>query len=188
MRPLEMLVFCLLFSACTASTNALGGGGGAAGGEPTASDGSVIGASAGEGGSLADGAVGDAMMSKADASRDGSTIDASTPQALCETTGGSVRNTLCCMGSDDFPDNCPGKIGGCGCAPSASVEVMTCDCPDGGCFRPGVGCMGSACTPGQDQTCNDNAAISSLRGTCLANQTCECGVDSAKNPATGRCI
>jgi hypothetical protein len=44
------------------------------------------------------------------------------------------------------------------------------------------------CTPGQDQTCNDNPAMSSLHGTCRGDAaTCDCHDGFAKNPATGRC-
>ncbi|HLM74993.1 MAG TPA: hypothetical protein VK459_19925 [Polyangiaceae bacterium] len=45
----------------------------------------------------------------------------------------------------------------------------------------------SVCTPGMDQTCNDDPAISSLHGTCLADGTCECKDPFEKNEATGRC-
>lgn len=44
------------------------------------------------------------------------------------------------------------------------------------------------CTPGSDQTCNDDPAISSLHGVCEADGTCTCKSDFAKNTKTGRCL
>jgi hypothetical protein len=48
---------------------------------------------------------------------------------------------------------------------------------------PGTGCV--ACTVGADQTCNDNPAISSLHGHCVAGR-CSCNVGSALL-ASGKC-
>jgi hypothetical protein len=45
----------------------------------------------------------------------------------------------------------------------------------------------AVCTPGQDQTCNDNPAISSIHGKCLPDGTCSCSVGPGLNPATGKC-
>ena len=42
------------------------------------------------------------------------------------------------------------------------------------------------CTPGQDQTCNDNPSFSSLHGHCTEGLRCVCGSGSL-NSATGRC-
>jgi hypothetical protein len=50
------------------------------------------------------------------------------------------------------------------------------------------GCPGPVCTLGADQTCNDNPAISSLRGRCTSAGTCVCNAGGALNPATGRCL
>ena len=117
-----------------------------------------------------------------------SEVDAATGN-LCERTGGSARTVLCCADAPDFPNTCPGNVGACGCGPSASEEIQSCDCTDGACFMPGLGCTGgTACTPGQDQTCNDNPAISSLHGTCLASGICKCDPSFVKSPASGRCI
>jgi hypothetical protein len=44
-----------------------------------------------------------------------------------------------------------------------------------------------ACMPGQDSTCNDDPAISSLHGTCQPDGTCSCILGSGLNPATGKC-
>lgn len=43
------------------------------------------------------------------------------------------------------------------------------------------------CTPGANQTCNDNPALSSIRGECTAAGRCLCP-NSSLNPETGRCL
>lgn len=43
------------------------------------------------------------------------------------------------------------------------------------------------CTPGANQTCNDNPALSSIRGECTAAARCVCP-NTALNPETGRCL
>jgi len=43
------------------------------------------------------------------------------------------------------------------------------------------------CTPGADQSCNDNPAISSLHGICRADGTCECRAGYSLNTETGKC-
>lgn len=45
-----------------------------------------------------------------------------------------------------------------------------------------------ACTPGSDQTCNDDPAISSLHGACDSEGICTCKTGFAKNTKTGRCL
>ena len=45
----------------------------------------------------------------------------------------------------------------------------------------------NACTPGIDQTCNDDPAVSSLWGRCTAEGACACAAGRVINPATGRC-
>lgn len=104
-------------------------------------------------------------------------------QELCQRTGGTVVRSLCCNTVGDFPDTC--LVGACSCAPSGSHEVASCQCPDFGCFRPGVGCR--VCTPGLDQTCNDNPLISSTTGTCGPQGTCTCNAGHTLIAATGRC-
>ena len=54
---------------------------------------------------------------------------------------------------------------------------------DGGLGDGGVG----VCTPGQDQTCNDDPAVSALWGHCEVNGACSCIDGFERNPATGRC-
>jgi hypothetical protein len=43
------------------------------------------------------------------------------------------------------------------------------------------------CTPGADQTCNDDPRVSSLWGHCEATGVCTCAAGRTINPATGRC-
>src|SRR6266404_1374980 len=45
-----------------------------------------------------------------------------------------------------------------------------------------------ACTPGMDQTCNDDLSTSTLLGTCRADASCSCWYPGATNPVTGRCL
>jgi hypothetical protein len=59
-----------------------------------------------------------------------------------------------------------------------------------------VGCESSSltptdanvgCTPGQDQTCNDDPTAVTNRGVCLSAGTCQCTAPCV-NPVTGRCL
>jgi hypothetical protein len=51
----------------------------------------------------------------------------------------------------------------------------------------GVGCcLIAVCTPGMDQTCNADPAMSSLAGTCNDDGTCTCNAGFTKN-AEGKC-
>jgi hypothetical protein len=43
------------------------------------------------------------------------------------------------------------------------------------------------CTPGQDETCNDDPTINSLHGQCLPDHSCACSIAPGLNPATGKC-
>jgi hypothetical protein len=45
----------------------------------------------------------------------------------------------------------------------------------------------AACTPGEDQTCNDKPTLSALLGHCLNNGTCMCSAGSALVAGSGRC-
>jgi hypothetical protein len=56
-------------------------------------------------------------------------------------------------------------------------------CPDGG----ADGQTGAICTPGADQSCNDNPALSSIHGHCTDAGACECG-SYVQNPDSGRCL
>jgi hypothetical protein len=111
--------------------------------------------------------------------------DGGTAEQRCLATGGTPRMAGCCLSSGDFPDSC--AVGACGCSPASSHPVTICGCPAGACFSPGRGCLSFTCTPGADQTCNDDPVISSLRGRCQADLTCACNPGATLNPATGKC-
>jgi hypothetical protein len=59
--------------------------------------------------------------------------------ALCRTTGGQLGSAMCCLSVTDYPDTC--AVGACGCSPTASHEVVTCDCSTGSCFSRTAGCV-----------------------------------------------
>jgi hypothetical protein len=72
-------------------------------------------------------------------------------------------------------------------------------CPDGGAGaggslgtggadgRGGGSGAASVCTPGADQSCNDNPAVSSIHGHCTDAGVCVCNNDASTNPDSGRC-
>lgn len=103
----------------------------------------------------------------------------------CEATGGIVQSRQCCQATSDFPSTC--SVGACGCAPADSHAVFVCACPADSCFVPERGCAVPACTPGADQTCNDDPSLSSLHGRCQFDHTCVCEDGFSLNVATGRC-
>ena len=145
-------------------------------------------------GPVSDTAAAETLASDAaatDSATDGATgTDASdgglTAAVLCTSTGGTPKTSSCCAATSDFPNTC--NVGACGCAPASSVFVSTCACPTGTCFTRERGCAVPVCMPGADQSCNDNPAVSSLHGKCLADSTCMCVSGFAKNPGTGRCL
>jgi hypothetical protein len=59
----------------------------------------------------------------------------------------------------------------------------------GGGYNVGTGGGNSlpSCTPGADQTCNDDPTISALWGHCEADAWCTCNGDLVVNPSTGKC-
>ena len=113
--------------------------------------------------------------------------DAAAAAELCTSTLGTVSTALCCLTVSDFPNMC--SIGGCGCAPASSHTVNRCNCGSA-CFLPGLGCVGPAgiCTVGMNQTCNDNLALSSLRGRCVEGGRCACLMGAGINASTGKCL
>jgi hypothetical protein len=106
----------------------------------------------------------------------------------CTSSGGTVGTQLCCTSASNFRDTCTTAVGACGCSPSSSVTVNVCTCPNGGCFLPANGCVGpaSTCTVGADQSCNDNPAISSIHGRCIAGGRCACG-SFGLSATSGKC-
>lgn len=114
-------------------------------------------------------------------------LDADTsPAGLCTRSHGQVATSQCCQSTGDFPDTC--LVGACGCSPSNSHTVSTCSCPAGTCFDPTRGCVGvpNVCTPGQDQTCNADAASSALLGFCGDDGSCLC-IAGTTREASGKC-
>jgi hypothetical protein len=71
----------------------------------------------------------------------------------------------------------------CSCFGGATLNPQSGRCraspPDAGVPRP--------CTPGADQTCNDDVFVSSFQGACQPDGTCVCLGDNVLNPETGRC-
>jgi hypothetical protein len=61
--------------------------------------------------------------------------------------------------------------------------------PGGNAWEATGGAFGLArvCTPGQDQTCNDNPMMSALAGHCETDQTCSCKSSYVLNPNTYKC-
>lgn len=53
-------------------------------------------------------------------------------QKACLDSGGTVGTGTCCQSASDFPNSC--LIGACGCAPTSSHQVKTCNCGAGKCF------------------------------------------------------
>lgn len=58
-------------------------------------------------------------------------------------------------------------------------------------FGPGItGDAGgtAACTPGANQTCNDDPTLNSIHGVCQPDGSCVCGSGISFNPSTGKCL
>ena len=84
-----------------------------------------------------------------------------------------------------------GALGGCGRGALLDPAGAT-----AGASGAGDGAAGVAeatampplpCTPGHDETCNDDPTISSFWGTCEESGQCSCFDGRSVNPATGRC-
>jgi hypothetical protein len=45
----------------------------------------------------------------------------------------------------------------------------------------------AVCTFGEDQTCNDDALISSIQGTCNQDGTCTCHPGFSRSATSGKC-
>lgn len=60
-----------------------------------------------------------------------------TKDQACLDSGGTVESGTCCQSAGDFPNLC--LIGACGCVPTSSHQVKTCNCGERKCFD------GSAC-------------------------------------------
>ena len=62
----------------------------------------------------------------------------SAEETACVGSSGTVTTASCCGSASDFPNTC--LIGACGCSPSNSHGVKTCDCGTDRCFN-GTGCV-----------------------------------------------
>jgi hypothetical protein len=104
-----------------------------------------------------------------------------------ECITGCARGAIACSGSDPpMAWTCTGpgiSSGGlfleAGCT-SVPIDSVAWCCP-------ATFLSQCACTPGEDQTCNDDPAISSIHGMCLPDHSCSCAMGFALNPVTGRC-
>lgn len=67
-------------------------------------------------------------------------------------------------------------------APARDMATADLASRDGATDRP------LPCTPGANQTCNDNLLVSSIWGTCQPDGTCICTTGHVVNPSTGRCM
>jgi len=103
----------------------------------------------------------------------GPQVDASADVAATCTYGGKTYADGATFPAADGCNTCSCSTAGMTCTTTA------CPLTDGGATMGG-------CRPGQDQTCNENPAISSLRGKCQPDGTCVCA-SGAPNPTTGRC-
>ncbi len=78
-------------------------------------------------------------------------------------------------------DGCQ-PISGCSCSgPDCAALYLTLE----ECTNWNAKCV---CSVGADWTCNDNPAISSIRGQCLKDGSCACDPNGTMNPKTGRCL
>jgi hypothetical protein len=124
-------------------------------------------------------------------------IDTTQLEKNCNETGGKVVNSSCCKSVGDFPSNC--NVGACGCSPSDSHEVKSCDCGPNKCFN-GTLCMEIGMTPelcnsvgGNWNTCSSKCRINNQGKTgvscpTLCEALCECGgIMGLKCPARYYC-
>ena len=104
----------------------------------------------------------------------------------CAAAGCCARFHHCAEGSSGA--QCYGGVS-CALAPpfceGPYVVSYRNDCFEG-CVN-GMDCA-PVCTPGADQTCNDNPIVAALHGHCTATGTCQCAGTYVLNPNTGRCL
>ena len=79
---------------------------------------------------------------------------------------------VCSLPNDPTPCSDPG-----GCAPYGAQCGVNNTCA----------CVTPNCTPGQDQSCNNDPMMSALLGHCDVFAACQCLGGSTKNPTTGKC-
>jgi hypothetical protein len=89
----------------------------------------------------------------------GGAQQANTPEQSCISSGGTVTSAMCCGSASDFPNTC--LIGACGCSPSNSHSVKTCDCGANMCFN-GTRCVSQA-LPGLGTSAGNATAGTSVK-------------------------
>jgi hypothetical protein len=137
-------------------------------------------------------------------------LDASVDVSLDAPTDGPANcfdangNLVACPTDEGIPDagipcSYQGKVypagstfpsyDGCNSCSCAGSQVVCTEkaCADAGPPIDATVDGPPACTPGADQTCNEDPTVNSLRGKCLADGTCACGTN-AVSPYTGRCL
>jgi hypothetical protein len=93
--------------------------------------------------------------------------------AVDSSMGVDAGTVVCGLGNDPLP-----------CTKDADCAASGAKCDLG---KRYCVCVMPNCTPGVDQTCNDNPAIGSLHGHCTPFGSCMC-LGFMKDPATGKCF
>jgi hypothetical protein len=124
-------------------------------------------------------ANGGMCMSDAPGACQGGTIKSGVSYACDSIDGGGA--VICCfpqggacnLGNDPLP-----------CSDNAICEQngAVCDQTKHSCV-----CPTPNCTPGQDQTCNYELAMSSFAGHCNSAGSCQCNAGFVKDPSNGKC-
>jgi hypothetical protein len=98
---------------------------------------------------------------------------------LCSPLPASQISGVCLLACTGDPD----------CRPGYQCAVVSLFPGDPGAPQsPGPVCwVKPVCTPGADQTCNDNPAVSALLGVCMGDGTCACRPGAQRDPTTGKC-
>jgi hypothetical protein len=114
--------------------------------------------------------------------------DVANLAASCSQTGGHVAMVYCWVpGVTEFFDTCATPLSACWTCKYTCQDLAYCVCPSNGCFKLSYGCVTRAtCTVGEDQTCNDNPALSAIHGHCIEGGYCQC--NGGANPLTGKCL
>lgn len=98
--------------------------------------------------------------------------DAAAPSDSAAGDGGKV--VVCNLGNDPLP-----CMNDATCTPNGA----TCDLAKKYCV-----CTTPNCTPGMDQTCNDNLMLQSLHGRCVGSGSCQCLNGNMKSMQSGKCL
>jgi hypothetical protein len=170
-----------LMAGCGDKKSGVGGVGGSGGGV----GGSGGGAAGSGGGAAGTGGAGGATLTSCPMARP-TTGTACAGSLLCNYTDGVQCNVscystyMCSNGRIIFLGNNDGCFQ-VTCSPDAGTDAAGAgtDAADGG--------IAAVCTPGADQTCNDNPAWSSIHGRCTDGGVCVCG-DAGTNPDSGHCL